>query len=72
MYQDAQPFAEGLAAVKAVERWGYITTEGRTAIGYFYQAAAMFSNGVARVIRNGKAYEIDQGGNIVRRLIRRP
>lgn len=47
-YRDAQPFSEGLAAVKK-GRYGYIDKEGKVVIPFKHKTADKFHNGMARV-----------------------
>ena len=65
IYEEAQPFSEGLAAVKSGGRWGYIDKDGneviRCVLGYAYP----FSNGLARVGEQEKWGFIDRTGNFV-------
>jgi hypothetical protein len=61
----AQPFSEGLAAVRDESRWGYIDGKGSWIISPRYMDASPFHNGLARV-RSGKALAYcDRAGNYV-------
>src|SRR5262249_42464847 len=46
-FEAAQPFSEGLAAVKHTGRWGYIDRSGREVIEYLYRTAGSFHDGMA-------------------------
>ncbi|MGO5114119.1 WG repeat-containing protein [Candidatus Avoscillospira sp. LCP25S3_F1] len=68
-YEDAGQFNEGLAAVKADGKWGYIDETGETVIPFQYDKAYLFREGLALV---GKLEqrdvwhatgELDQWGN---------
>lgn len=48
IYDDAQPFAEDVAAVKTGGRWLYIDTRGNNKIAVPYQRVFPFSEGRAR------------------------
>ena len=48
-YEEAQPFYEGLAAVKQNGKWGYIDETGKTVIPFQYDIACVFSEGYAVV-----------------------
>ncbi|MEO8754360.1 MAG: WG repeat-containing protein [Casimicrobiaceae bacterium] len=48
-FEDALPFSEGMAAVKADGHWGYIDRSGTQVIPSRYRAAQEFRNGVAVV-----------------------
>jgi len=62
---NAQPFHEGLAAVKSYHGWNFIDTEGRIAIKGDYDSVSNFSKGYARVKQNGFWGLIDTSGVIV-------
>jgi hypothetical protein len=65
IFQDGQPFSEGLAAVKIEDKWGYIDQQGNWAIPARYDAATAFREGRARV-REGYLWKlIDDRGNPV-------
>lgn len=62
-YDDAKPFAQGLAAVKQGSLWGFITVEGKWAIEPRYKDAMNFSEGLAAVqADNGKWGFINMSG----------
>ena len=66
-YEDAEPFSEGLAAVKRDGKWGYIDTEGQTVIPFQYERAYDFSEGYAVVSPNiveQNVYELANGNKI--------
>ena len=50
-YEAAKLFSEGLAAVRQGGKWGYIATDGETAIPFAYDFACPFSEGKAVVGR---------------------
>lgn len=50
-YDDAEPFYEGLAAVKLGEKWGYVDQCGKLVVSAQYAMAGRFSEGRAAVIR---------------------
>ena len=50
-YDDAEPFYEGLAAVKLGEKWGYVDQRGTLVIPPQFAMAGRFSDGRAAVIR---------------------
>jgi hypothetical protein len=60
------PFADGLAAVRQQGKWGYINTNGKTAIPFEYDAATRFSEGFAAVKKEGKWLYINKLGKVVR------
>lgn len=65
IYERAQPFAEGLAAVRREGLYGYIDTTGKTVIPFDYYAAQGFAEGLAPV-RAGAGWQyIDSDGEIV-------
>ncbi|WP_305766888.1 WG repeat-containing protein [Candidatus Epulonipiscium viviparus] len=47
IYNNAQPFSEGLAAVELNGKWGYIDALGNTVIDFVYDYATPFDNGNA-------------------------
>ncbi len=65
-FEDAQAFSEGFAAVQLKGCWGYIDTQGKTAIATKYKSAYPFQNGVA-VVTNAEdeIALLDQDGNEV-------
>lgn len=50
-YEAAQPFSEGLAAVRRNGKWGYIDDKNKTVIPFHYDLAYEFSEGLAVVGR---------------------
>lgn len=64
-FDDAQPFSEGLAAVKVCTKYGYIDTTGKMIIEPQFQFAEPFSDGMAwvRFSTNEIAY-VDRSGKI--------
>ena len=73
-YEVAQPFSEGLAAVRVNGQFGFIDTHGKLVIAPRYQAASSFSGGYAEVRVENASGAIDRSGRLVvpaqfRRLI---
>ena len=65
-YEEAEPFSEGLAAVKKDGKWGYIDTTGKYVIKPKYEEASdFFDNGLACIQINGKWGFIDKTGEFV-------
>lgn len=58
-------FAEGLAAVKQNDRWGFINREGRFAIQPQFHDAFGFSEGLAAVEKGEKYGYIDKNGTFI-------
>lgn len=52
-YEWAEPFSEGLAAVKKNGRFGFINKQGKVIIDFKYDYAKKFEGGLAQV-RNNK------------------
>ncbi|BBD69116.1 hypothetical protein NIES4072_35550 [Nostoc commune NIES-4072] len=66
-FLDAQPFSDGLAAVRVKERWGFINHKGEFVIQPQYIGAQPFSEKLALVSLEGETTPvfIDQRGNVV-------
>ena len=63
-FSNAHPFSEGLApAENAKGLWGYIDTKGTWVINPMYDFTDLFSNGEARVMKDGKVFYIDKKNN---------
>lgn len=65
--EEVENFSGGLARFKTVDKYGYINIKGEVVIPPIYQAAHMFSEGLAAVkdsLTDGYGY-IDTGGKIV-------
>jgi len=65
IYEAAEDFRGGLAAVKLNGKWGFIDTKGETIIPLVYDLAHEFSDGLALVELNGKYGSIDIKGDII-------
>ena len=61
-YEWAQPFSEGLAAVKKNGKWGFIDKKGNIVIDIKYDGVGSFVNGYAVVTINNTRYYIDKTG----------
>ncbi|MEH1839084.1 MAG: WG repeat-containing protein [Nostoc sp.] len=65
-FLEAQPFSDGLAAVKVEERWGFINHKGEFVIQPKYTRVQPFSDKLALVsLEEGLPIFIDQQGNVV-------
>jgi len=69
-FDDANPFYEGLAAVRVGDKWGYIDKTGRMVIKPRFSSAWSFSEGLADVaVIDEKGFEkwgfIDKSGKMV-------
>ena len=65
-FDEATPFSESLAAVRAGEKWGYVDLDGRWAIPPNLAHAEPFWHGLARVaFEPGRGGYIDKGGSVV-------
>ncbi len=63
IYQnECEDFCEGLAAVMKDGKWGYINSQNETVIPFIYDYASNFSNGVAKVEKNGIHGFVDKKG----------
>lgn len=60
-----KPFSEGLAAVEADGRWGYIDTSGALVIAPAFDMAGPFSEGLAVVRVEGRYGFADKAGRVV-------
>jgi len=70
IYESADAFSEGLAAVKKGGKWGYIDQTGKEVIPFIYdgvveQDLGSFHEGLAPVKKDGKWGYIDQTGKVV-------
>lgn len=65
VYTWAEPFCEGLGAVRKDNLSGFIDVTGGTIIPFVYTAVKSFSNGLAAVKMNGKWGYIDKDNNTV-------
>ena len=64
-FEVANPFSEGLAAVRIDGRYGFIDTAGRFAIAPRFQAAGDFSHGYAEVRLDNASGIVDRTGRLV-------
>ena len=64
-YKFFYDFSEGLCVAAIGEKYGYLDTNGKTAIPFDYEDAYNFSEGIACVKQNGKYGFIDKKGNTV-------
>ena len=64
-YENAQPFADFLAAVKKDGKWGYINGEGKFVIEPRFEDAYLFSDQTAAVKENGKWGFINRAGKFL-------
>lgn len=65
MFQEAEPFAEGLAAVRSGERWGYIDKAGNWSVKPRFTRAKSFSEGLAAVNIHGAWGFVNMKGTAV-------
>ena len=65
-FDDALPFSGGLAAVKVNGVWGYIDTNGESAIDPAFEEAGSFTGNLAAVKRDGVWCVIDKSGSVKR------
>ena len=63
--QDASPFAEGLAAVKVKNRWGFIDKTGEIVIKLKYDRVFSFTQDLACINVDGKWGFIDKTGRTI-------
>lgn len=64
-YIYAEPFSEGLGAVKSKGKWGFIDTTGATIIPLIYSEVCPFSKGFAAVRIGDKWGYIDKSNNFI-------
>lgn len=64
-FEVAQPFSEGLAAVRANGRYGYIDPTGKIVVAPRFQAAGRFTGGYAEVRLDGASGIIDRSGRLI-------
>lgn len=67
-FDGARDFWEGLGRIKLDNKWGYIDTQGIMVIPPQFDEAASFSDGIASVEKNGKAFYINKLGQKVLEL----
>ena len=65
IYDGAECFSGGLAAVNLKDKYGYIDSKGTIVIPAVYEEAINFVNNLALVKLNGKMGCIDRSGNII-------
>lgn len=65
IYNDAEGFSEGYAAVQKNELYGYINKAGKTKIEFQYTEAASFSNNTAIVQKDKKYFLIDYSNKVL-------
>lgn len=64
-FERAEPFSEGLAAVRIEGRWGFIDPEGRVVIQPTFEMVGRFWNGLAEFTVGDRAGVIDRNGDVV-------
>lgn len=64
-FEDAEPFAENLAAVKSGGYWGYINRQGRLVIPTQFDEARAFSQGYAAVLTDTAWRFVDPRGHFL-------
>ncbi len=62
----AEPYSEGLFAVKQGESWGYINEKGEVVIPIKYDWAESFDEGFAVVELDGDVFVLDRTGDLVK------
>ncbi|MBK1622203.1 WG repeat-containing protein [Afifella marina] len=68
-FAEAEPFANGLAAVKLDGKWGYLDKSGAFAIEPQYDAAYSFNAAGVAIVEEGEAVSlIDRTGAVVKRF----
>ena len=65
MYEEANPFSSGLAAVQKNDQYGFIDTEGKLAIPFQYDWAGGFVGDLGGVGKDGKYGFINKRGETV-------
>jgi hypothetical protein len=65
LYDRAENFSEGLAAVLRDGKWGFVDRAGNTVISFIYDEAMSFSEGLAAVSLDREWSFIDANGNAV-------
>ena len=63
VFDYAHPFSDGWGAVCKDKKWSYVSLEGDLMCDFVLDAAYPFKNGSAKIIYNGKSYEIDRYGH---------
>lgn len=73
VYEDAENFSEGLAAVKLNGKWGYIDEEGNVKIGFNFDEAYEFKDGLTLVRIDDDFFYIDKTGQkqVMKTIFRR-
>ena len=65
LYQEAEEFANGYAAVKSSGKWGFIDPNGAVVIDFTYDEVEPFSKGGFAHVRDGDIWQvIDTSGNV--------
>ncbi len=64
-FEVAQPFSEGLAAVRIEGLFGFINQQGEIVIAPRFEAASSFSDGYAEVRIGNASGAIDRSGQLV-------
>lgn len=63
-YEAAEPFSEGLAAVRTEEGYGFVDPAGEMIVPAEYEEAEPFTNGVGAVCADGKWAYVDNAGRV--------
>ncbi len=66
LYDNAQAFAEDLAAVESNMKWGFVDKTGSIVIPIKYDAVSSFKAGKAKVTIGNKTFYIDKKGKQVK------
>jgi hypothetical protein len=69
IYDNAEPFSEGLARVEKDGKWGYIDKTGKEVVPIIYDVAYHFSEGLVQVEQDYKRGYTDKTGKVVVPLI---